>query len=140
MTIHVSRQSPPGVDQSTVCDQRSGLLEALRVDADVVALNLLDAGKPRGQIPVQVIDVATDDDSQQVVATTDGDHRGSLLVCGDLLGDGREMPRRRRQLQHGVDVEAETVRHQIDVERECARCLQGGDAAFHTRDIVNTCG
>jgi hypothetical protein len=58
-----------GVNQSTVSDQRGGLFEALCADAEVVAPDAINAGKPLGDIPVEIVDVAADDNSQQVVAT-----------------------------------------------------------------------
>ena len=59
-----------GVNQSTVSDQRGGLFESLRTDAEVVALDVINAGKPLGHISVEVFDAAADDNGQQVVATT----------------------------------------------------------------------
>ena len=51
-----------GVDQSAVCNQRGGLFEALSADADVIALNVVNAGESLGEISVEVIDIATDAD------------------------------------------------------------------------------
>jgi hypothetical protein len=79
----------PGVNQPAVRDQRGGLFQALRANAEVVALDVIDAGQSLCQVPLEVIRVAADDDRQQVAATTDGDNRGDLVVSGDLLGDGR---------------------------------------------------
>jgi hypothetical protein len=63
-------------------DQRGGLFEALSADAQVVALDVINAGKPLGHIPVQVVDVAANDNGQQVVATADGDYRGGNFING----------------------------------------------------------
>jgi hypothetical protein len=45
-----------------VCNQRGGLFEALSADADGIALNVVNAGESLGEIPVEVIDIATDAD------------------------------------------------------------------------------
>ena len=49
--LYVKASRVAGVNQSTVGDQRGGLCKALRADAEVVALGVINAGKPLGHIP-----------------------------------------------------------------------------------------
>jgi hypothetical protein len=42
--LYVKASRVAGVNQSTVSDQRGGLFEALRADAEVVVLDVINAG------------------------------------------------------------------------------------------------
>lgn len=83
--------SRPHAQQSTVRDQRAGLLEPLCSYADVIPLHRTHGPQLIGEVAVQVIDIVGNDDRQQVMGSAHGDHRGDLGMCEKLFGGTRQI-------------------------------------------------
>ncbi|KDN87842.1 hypothetical protein KCH_04890 [Kitasatospora cheerisanensis KCTC 2395] len=120
-------------DQAAVLHQRGGLLQAAHPDADLVAVDALDAGDGGAEVAVEVLRVTADDDRHQVVPAAGRGGEGALLVAADLLADPLEARQVHLEPQGGVQLVAEALGQRVDLVGERARLLQRLQATGHPR-------
>jgi hypothetical protein len=107
--ISACRAAGAGIDEPSVGDERSVLLESLGADVDLVAQDLLDLSELVGEVPIEVVGVSANGNGHPVFGPARGAREGDVIVRGDSLADAVKILWRHSQPRHCAELVAEPL-------------------------------